>query len=175
MSSASTSERNVTAEFPVPENRRVLREAVNEAGSLPSVIGRDVALVGSFHAQGEVQFQGRLEGELSAEKLTIGRTAEVSGILTADEVVVHGKVKGVIQAKTVHLSDSASVCCEILHQEIQIAPGALVEGRFRHLSEGSAHRKRASFVINILSKLAPRHSFRGHTARWSYFMLPMRR
>src|SRR5437016_5256172 len=93
-----------------------------------SVIDAWLTITGNLQSEGEVQVDGQILGDIRCAHLTVGRDALVSGNITAEEVVVRGKVKGVIRANRVILQDSAQVESEIYHKQISIEEGACFEG-----------------------------------------------
>ncbi len=96
----------------------------------PSIIGGDVELKGNLQTTGEVQFDGKIEGDLNCGSLIIGQSAAVKGGVTADTVVVHGQLSGTIRAKKVRLEKSARVTGDVWHEDISIESGAHIEGKF---------------------------------------------
>ena len=50
----------------------------------PSIISEDVRLTGSLTSQGEVQLDGRIEGDLHVKHLVIGHTGMIEGVIEAD-------------------------------------------------------------------------------------------
>jgi cytoskeletal protein CcmA (bactofilin family) len=103
------------------------------APNTPSIIGGDVQLKGNLVTTGEVQFDGRMEGDLHCGSLTIGESAEVTGSVVAETVIIHGKLKGTIRARRVRLERSAKVLGDVWHEIISIEAGAHIEGQFVHV------------------------------------------
>lgn len=94
-----------------------------------SVIDAWLTITGDLLSEGEVQVDGQIRGDIRCAHLTIGKDATVSGNITAEEVVVRGKVTGTIRANRVILQDSARVDSEIYHKTIAIEEGASFDGR----------------------------------------------
>jgi cytoskeletal protein CcmA (bactofilin family) len=103
------------------------------AANTPSIIGGDVQLKGNLITTGEVQFDGRMEGDLHCGSLTIGESAEVTGSVVAETVIIHGKLKGTIRARRVRLERTAKVQGDVWHEIISIEAGAHIEGQFVHV------------------------------------------
>ena len=93
-----------------------------------SVIDSWLIITGDLLSEGEVQVDGKIHGDIRCAHLTVGRDALVNGNITAEEVVVRGKVTGVIRANRVILQDSAHVQSEIFHKKLSIEEGACFEG-----------------------------------------------
>jgi cytoskeletal protein CcmA (bactofilin family) len=96
-----------------------------------SVIDAWLTITGNLQSEGEVQVDGQIHGDIRCAHLTVGRDALVNGNITAEEVVVRGRVKGVIRANRVILQDSAQVESEIFHKKLSIEEGACFEGMSR--------------------------------------------
>jgi cytoskeletal protein CcmA (bactofilin family) len=65
-----------------------------------NVLNTDVELKGTLRFSGELTFDGKLEGDIQSEgTLNLGDNAVVKGNITANTVVVRGKVNGNVTAK----------------------------------------------------------------------------
>ena len=94
-----------------------------------TVIAKGLTIVGSVTAEGLVEVNGQIDGELHCTSLVIARGAHVTGIVVAERVVVDGKVEGPIQGKDVILKSQAQVVGDIHHQSLAIESGAFFDGR----------------------------------------------
>jgi len=97
-------------------------------GPTRSVIDAWLAISGNLSSEGEVQVDGQIVGDIRCTHLTVGKDAVINGNVTAEEVVVRGKVAGTIRANRVILQDSARVESEIYHKLLAIEEGAIFEG-----------------------------------------------
>jgi cytoskeletal protein CcmA (bactofilin family) len=111
--------------------------APRKSGSGPtrSVIDAWLTITGNLESEGEVQVDGHIHGDIRCAHLTVGRDAIVEGNITADEVVVRGKVEGVIRANRVILQDCAHVASQIFHKRLSIEEGASFEGNSRRCED----------------------------------------
>jgi cytoskeletal protein CcmA (bactofilin family) len=65
-----------------------------------NTLNSDVDIKGTLRFSGELTFDGKLEGEIQSEgTLNLGDNAVVKGNITANSVVVRGKVNGNVTAK----------------------------------------------------------------------------
>jgi cytoskeletal protein CcmA (bactofilin family) len=100
-----------------------------------SVIDAWLQITGNLQSEGEVQVDGQVHGDIRCAHLTVGRDARIAGNITAEEVVVRGKVTGLIRANRVILQDTAQVDSEIVHKRLSIEEGAWFEGIARRCED----------------------------------------
>ena len=100
--------------------------------SAPSIISTDMVMQGSLSSSGDIQIDGRVEGDVRSVGLVIGEKAEVHGEIYAEDVTVRGKVVGHIRARKVLLSATSHVEGDILHEAFAVESGAFFEGNIRH-------------------------------------------
>jgi|SRR3990170_8892455 cytoskeletal protein CcmA (bactofilin family) len=94
-----------------------------------TVIAEGLKIVGGVTAEGLVEVNGQVDGELHCTSLILSRKAHVTGTITAERVVVDGRVEGPIQATDVVLKSHAHVVGDIHHRSLTIERGAYFEGR----------------------------------------------
>ena len=64
-----------------------------------SILANSFSLKGSISCKGELQIDGRINGNLNGEKVILGPESVMDGTLTADEIIISGKFKGKIKGK----------------------------------------------------------------------------
>ena len=94
-----------------------------------TVIAKGLKIVGSVTAEGLVEVNGQIDGELHCTSLIIAPGAQVSGTVAAERVVVDGNVEGPIQGGEVYLKSQAHVVGDIHHQSLAMERGAYFDGR----------------------------------------------
>ena len=112
------------APLAAPKRGRVL--------SAPSIISTDMIIQGALNSSGDIQIDGRLEGDVRSVGLVIGEKAEIHGEIYAEDVTVRGKVVGRIRARKVLLAATSHVEGDILHEAFAVESGAFFEGNCRH-------------------------------------------
>ena len=93
-----------------------------------SILSSDLHITGNIKTTGDIQVEGTVEGDIRAHLLTIGETATIKGELTADDVIVNGRIVGRVRGIKVRLTASARVEGDIIHKTIAIESGAHFEG-----------------------------------------------
>lgn len=106
--------------------------------TVASLIAPGVAIRGDIKAAGDLHLDGAVEGDIEVERLTIGPTGAVTGVIRAESVEIRGQVSGAVTARQVRLSATARVDGDISHTELAIEAGAHFEGRSLTLPEAKA-------------------------------------
>lgn len=98
----------------------------------PSIISADLVVQGTLTSTGDIQIDGRVEGDVRSAGLVIGDKAFIQGEILADDVTVRGRVQGGIRARKVLLCTTSHVEGNILHEAFAVEAGAFFEGNCRH-------------------------------------------
>ena len=101
----------------------------------PSILSTDLHIVGNLKSAGEIQVDGKIDGDIRTINLLVGETADIKGEIIADKVTVHGAVTGQIKARSVTLAKTAHVVGDILHENLSINAGAFLEGLCKRITE----------------------------------------
>ncbi len=101
----------------------------------PSILSTDLHIVGNLRSAGEIQVDGRIDGDIRTVNLLVGETADIKGEIVADKVIVHGAITGQIKARSVTLAKTAHVVGDILHEDLSINAGAFLEGLCKRITE----------------------------------------
>ena len=93
-----------------------------------SIINEWLKMKGDLESEGDILVQGTVNGNIKCNLLIIDTDALVEGGITADEVVIRGTTKGVINATKVRLEKTAHVDSEICHNVFSAEEGARIKG-----------------------------------------------
>ena len=74
-----------------------------------TVIAKGLKIVGSVTAEGLVEVNGQIKGEMHCTSVIVSRGAHVCGTISAERVIVDGTVEGPIQGGEVILKSQAHV------------------------------------------------------------------
>jgi len=102
------------------------------SSAAPSIISADLTVTGTVTSTGDIQIDGRVEGDVHSMGLVIGDKAFIHGDVLAEEVTVRGRVQGSIRARKVLLAATCHVEGNILHEAFAVETGAFFEGNCRH-------------------------------------------
>ncbi|WP_409424950.1 polymer-forming cytoskeletal protein [Pseudoalteromonas sp. RW-H-Ap-1] len=118
------------------KNKQVKTDSsIKRVSHTPSIISNDVRITGTLTSQGEVQLDGRIDGDIKAEHLVIGTSGVVEGVVEASSVVVKGKIIGSLNASEVKIENNAHVLGDIFHDTLSIEAGAIIEGSLKQRFE----------------------------------------
>ncbi|MGH6871212.1 MAG: bactofilin family protein [Rhizomicrobium sp.] len=109
-----------------PQAKRAARS------SAPSIISADLVVQGTLTSTGDIQIDGRVEGDVRSSGLVIGDKAFIQGEVFAEDVTVRGRIQGGIRARKVLLCTTCHVEGNILHEAFAVEAGAFFEGNCRH-------------------------------------------
>src|SRR5271170_539708 len=100
-------------------------------GTSKNTLGSDVEIKGNLKFSGELTFEGKLEGEIQTDGvLNLGDSATVNGNITAQSVIVRGKVNGNISAKEkIEIRAKAEVFGDIRATKLAIEEGVTFVGK----------------------------------------------
>ena len=105
------------------------------------MIASDVEIVGNLTAKVDLHIDGTVQGDVVCGSLVQGEGSVIMGKVVAETARLSGKVDGSIEAGDLVIEASARITGDVVYQNLTIAPGGQVEGKFKH---------RGSHVPNIL-------------------------
>jgi cytoskeletal protein CcmA (bactofilin family) len=104
----------------------------NSDGARPqSVIDATLAIVGDLRTDGDLRLDGHICGNVQCAQLIVGPSAAITGVVTAEEAVVRGRIMGTIRANVVVIQGTAHVESDIVYGMLAIDEGASFEGAVR--------------------------------------------
>ncbi len=114
--------------------------------SAPSIISADLVVHGNLVSTGDIQIDGRVEGDVQSSGLVIGDKAFIQGEIMAEDVTVRGRIQGSIRARKVLLASTCHVEGNILHEAFAVETGAFFEGNCRHSDNPLAEEARPAAI-----------------------------
>lgn len=108
-----------------------------EKKGVPSIISRGLTITGDLASDGEIQVDGRVEGDIACVSLVVGLSGEVVGEVRAQSMRLHGQLTGQVHADSVFLAATARMVGDVHHQSLAIEPGAFLQGMCRRSDEAA--------------------------------------
>jgi cytoskeletal protein CcmA (bactofilin family) len=102
-----------------------------------SMIASDVEIVGNLSARVDLHIDGKVQGDVTCGSLVQGESSVITGKVTADSAKLSGRVDGSIQATDLVIDASARISGDVVYENLTIAPGGQVEGKFKHKAAGT--------------------------------------
>jgi cytoskeletal protein CcmA (bactofilin family) len=101
------------------------------SAATPSIISSDLTVNGSLTSAGEIQVDGRVEGDIRCANLSVGDKASIHGEIITEQVTVRGRVHGTIRARKILLTASCHVEGDLLYEAFAVEPGGYFVGNCR--------------------------------------------
>lgn len=108
-----------------------------------SIINEWLKMNGDLESEGDILVKGKVNGNIKCNLLIIDVDAFVEGGITADEVVIRGTTKGIINATKVRLEKTAHVDSEICHNVFSAEEGARIKGALHYKDNPLADAQKA--------------------------------
>jgi cytoskeletal protein CcmA (bactofilin family) len=93
-----------------------------------SIISSDLTIKGDLVCTGDLQIDGRVDGDITCRTLTLGAEPVINSKVKAETVRICGSFTGEIRAKKVVLTSSAKVKGDIYQENLELERGASFEG-----------------------------------------------
>jgi cytoskeletal protein CcmA (bactofilin family) len=126
-----------------------------------TIIAEGLKIVGSVTAEGLVEVNGHIEGDLHCTSLVVSPKAAIAGGIEAERVVVNGRVEGPIRGGEVVLKRRAHVVGDIQHQSLAIEPGAFFDGRSVRSPETNVRKAAADRPERLSARLRREQTING--------------
>lgn len=123
--------------------------------STPSIIAEGTVIMGGIKTVGDIQIDGRVEGDLHAAAVTLGHAAELIGDLYAEHANVRGHVQGNVFAHHATLANGAHVNGNLLCRTFEVETGARLEGNCRHVDDPLTAAQRRPEVVRAQANVMP--------------------
>jgi cytoskeletal protein CcmA (bactofilin family) len=119
-----------------------------EMPARPSIISEGTIIFGGIKTAGDIQIDGRIEGDLYAASATLGSSAVLNGNLFAQTADVRGRVEGDCYAHHLKLASGGHINGNLACRTFEVEHGAKLEGTCRHpedpLAAGTRFRESAT-------------------------------
>jgi cytoskeletal protein CcmA (bactofilin family) len=118
------------------------------SGHTFSIIASDVEIVGNLTAKVDLHIDGMVQGDVSCGSLVQGESSVINGKVVAETARLAGKLDGSIEARDLTIEASARIAGDVVYENLTIAPGGQVEGKFKHRSASAPNIRSATVDIS---------------------------
>jgi cytoskeletal protein CcmA (bactofilin family) len=119
-----------------------------------TIIAEGLKITGNVSAEGLVEVNGHIDGDVHCTSLLISPKASIHGGVEADRVVVNGRVEGPIRGGEVVLKSRAHVVGDIQHVRLSIEPGAYFEGRSIQTPQSNVRKEPEKLTTRLRKEMA---------------------
>ena len=121
---------------------------------IPSLIGANLEIVGDLRSAGDIQVDGKVEGNIKSKTVTVGEAAMVEGSISADRATLLGGIDGEIEADQIIIAKTAKVAGDIIYRSLSVEAGAILDGHCRRF-DAAKEAKHDSAKIAPLKPTQP--------------------
>lgn len=122
-----------------------------QARKITSLIGEGARMRGDLISKDSIHVSGTLQGNLHITEMggtvSVSTTGVVDGAVSADSVLVGGRVVGSVYAKTLRMFPGSLIEGDVFCERLLIDDGARLEGRSRRYDE--AHAKDVTLIESM--------------------------
>lgn len=124
------------------------RNNVRGSGHTFSIIASDVEITGNLTAKVDLHIDGTVQGDVTCGSLVQGESSAINGKVIAETARLAGKLDGSIEARDLTIEASARITGDVVYENLTIAPGGQVEGKFKHRSSAAPNIRSATVDIS---------------------------
>lgn len=112
---------------------RETRPQAPKVEAVRTVIASGVVIEGSLSAEGDVQIDGTVKGDVSTKTtLVVGGKAVVEGNISSQNADIAGKVNGTVKtAGMVTIRSTSAIVGDVITKDLNVEPGSSFQGRFQ--------------------------------------------
>jgi cytoskeletal protein CcmA (bactofilin family) len=131
-----------------PPSAQRASNSVRNSGHTFSIIASDVEIVGNLTAKVDLHIDGTVQGDVVCGSLVQGEGSVIMGKVVAESARLSGKVEGSIEAADLVIEASARISGDVIYQNLTIAPGGQVEGKFKHRGSAAPNIHKTTVDVN---------------------------
>ncbi len=101
-----------------------------ETSHFTTSIGEECVFEGHISTSSSTRIDGKLKGKISGENtLIVGERGAILGEVKASEVIVYGRIEGIIDSERLEIKSSGVVTGDIFIDRLVIEEGGIYNGR----------------------------------------------
>ena len=120
------------------------RDTNSAAKPGPTIISADLVVVGDINSPGDVQLEGKIQGDVRSASLTVGPAGRIEGDVFAESVAVFGEITGKVSARSVLVTATGRVDGGLIVESLTVETGGHFEGHCAHAEAGTFAAKAAA-------------------------------
>ena len=108
--------------------------ASRSSGGNLSFLGAELTITGNVTGGGDLHVDGRIDGDVSCGAITLGKSGQISGNISATQAKIAGTVNGTVAAQTLTIESTARITGDLSYDSVAVEIGAQLEGRVKRLT-----------------------------------------
>lgn len=112
------------------DKKRSAKPVKPDASHFTTSIGEECVFEGHISTSSSTRIDGKLKGKISGENtLIVGERGVILGEVKASEVIVYGRIEGIIDSERLEIKSSGAVTGDIFIDKLVIEEGGTYNGR----------------------------------------------
>ncbi len=108
---------------------------INLSKGNTSIISKDLSIKGNLNSEGLLEIEGKIDGDINGNIITLRETSSVNGNITAKILNIKGKFTGIIKSERINISGKADIKGTLEYISLCVEDGATIEGDLKRVSE----------------------------------------
>lgn len=112
------------------DSKKTSRPVKTETSHFTTSIGEECVFEGSISTSSSTRIDGKLIGKISGENtLIVGERGVILGEVKASEIIVYGRIEGIIDSERLEIKNTGIVTGDIFIDRLVVEEGGIYNGR----------------------------------------------
>lgn len=112
------------------DSKKTARPVKSETSHFTTSIGEECVFEGNISTCSSTRIDGKLKGKISGENtLIVGERGVILGEVKASEIMVYGRIEGIVDAERLEIKNSGIVTGDIFVDRLVVEEGGVYNGR----------------------------------------------
>ena len=100
-----------------------------------SIIAKDLFIKGNIDCEGILEIEGRIEGDIHGNIVTLRETSSVVGNIYTKVVNLKGNFNGTVKSERINISGRANIKGTLEYSSLCVEDGAAIDGDLKRVNE----------------------------------------
>lgn len=115
----------------------------------PSIISKDLEIVGNLISKGSIEIEGNIKGDIDAETISIREDGKVVGNVRTKVLNIKGSFNGIVNCEKVNISDTARVIGEINYTSLSADYGAHINCQLKRVDKSNQRNEISTKLTDV--------------------------
>lgn len=107
-----------------------------------SIISKDLFLKGDLTTDGLLEIEGKIEGNITGNEITIRESGFVNGNIISNISNIKGNFQGTIKSQRINVSGKANIKGTLEYVSLCVEDGSSIDGDLKRVSEINTQQQR---------------------------------